>query len=222
MTTTVEVERTGPPQGLTATECLSHVPKAVEMCPPNSPFEAINIFAWGAKAVCWVVHDEWVGGGDPYEAGGVFERTAATAVKELYKLREVYYWQFSPECLALDSLLLYFLDRWRRAQWSTVVDLDGLDGLDDKPTAMGQQTHETSPTTTTTTTAASTSLSSSPAPTSPTDGVVGEMAGASYPGTAVAEDVGDMAFRVDEGEWCYQRCYDFVVCPSSIMRTITT
>eukprot|EP00904_Undaria_pinnatifida_P006426 jgi/Undpi1/2913/HiC_scaffold_14.g06290.m1 len=99
---TVELEPAGPPPELTPTECLTHLPTAVGLCPPNKPEVGLKVFKWGAEAICDVVIESYLAGGDPFEDGGIMQTAAAPAIVKLAKIRKEYQEDFDDECILLD------------------------------------------------------------------------------------------------------------------------
>eukprot|EP00904_Undaria_pinnatifida_P006392 jgi/Undpi1/2883/HiC_scaffold_14.g06260.m1 len=122
---TVELEPAGPPPELTPTECLTHLPTAVGLCPPNKPEVGLKVFKWGAKAICGVVIESYLAGGDPFEDGGIMQTAAAPAIVKLAKIRKEYQEDFDDECISLDFAIEDLCEELARVPWSakTVEDL---------------------------------------------------------------------------------------------------
>eukprot|EP00904_Undaria_pinnatifida_P006424 jgi/Undpi1/2911/HiC_scaffold_14.g06288.m1 len=122
---TVELEPAGPPPELTPTECLTHLPTAVGLCPPNKPEVGLKVFKWGAKAISGVVIETYLEGGDPFEDGGIMQTAAAPAIVKLAKIRKEYQEDFDDECISLDLAIENLCEELARVPWSakTVEDL---------------------------------------------------------------------------------------------------
>ena len=122
---TVELEPAGPPPELTPTECLTHLPTAVGLCPPNKPEIGLKVFKWGAKAICGVVIESYLAGGDPFEDGGIMQTAAAPAIVKLAKIRKEYQEDFDDECISLDFAIEDLCEELAKVPWSakTVEDL---------------------------------------------------------------------------------------------------
>eukprot|EP00904_Undaria_pinnatifida_P006398 jgi/Undpi1/2889/HiC_scaffold_14.g06266.m1 len=122
---TAELEPAGPPPELTPTECLTHLPTAVGLCPPNKPEVCLKVFKWGAKAICGVVIESYLAGGDPFEDGGIMQTAAAPAIVKLAKIRKEYQEDFDDECISLDFAIEDLCEELARVPWSakTVEDL---------------------------------------------------------------------------------------------------
>eukprot|EP00904_Undaria_pinnatifida_P006396 jgi/Undpi1/2887/HiC_scaffold_14.g06264.m1 len=115
---TVELEPAGPPPELTPTECLTHLPTAVGLCPPNKPEVGLKVFKWGAKAICSVVIESYLAGGDPFEDGGIMQTAAAPAIVKLAKIRKEYQEDFDDECISLDFAIEDLCEELARVPWS--------------------------------------------------------------------------------------------------------
>ena len=121
---TIELEPAGPPPELTPTECLTHLPTAVGLCPPNKPV-GLKVLKWGAKAICGVVIESYLAGGDPFEDGGILRTAAAPSIVKLAKIRKEYLEDFDDECISLDLVIEHLCEELARVPWSakTVEDL---------------------------------------------------------------------------------------------------
>eukprot|EP00904_Undaria_pinnatifida_P014054 jgi/Undpi1/977/HiC_scaffold_10.g04441.m1 len=108
----------GPPPELTPTECLTHLPTAVGLCPPNKPEIGLKVFKWGAKAICGVVIESYLAGGDPFEDGGIMQTAAAPAIVKLAKIRKEYQEDFDDECISLDFAIEDLCEELARVPWS--------------------------------------------------------------------------------------------------------
>eukprot|EP00904_Undaria_pinnatifida_P006409 jgi/Undpi1/2899/HiC_scaffold_14.g06276.m1 len=102
-----------------------HLPTAVGLCPPNKPEVGLKVFKWGAKAICGVVIESYLAGGDPFEDGGIMQTAAAPAIVKLAKIRKEYQEDFDDECISLDFAIEDLCEELARVPWSakTVEDL---------------------------------------------------------------------------------------------------
>eukprot|EP00904_Undaria_pinnatifida_P006394 jgi/Undpi1/2885/HiC_scaffold_14.g06262.m1 len=138
---TVELEPAGPPPELTPTECLTHLPTAVGLCPPNKPEIGLKVFKWGAKAICGVVIESYLAGGDPFQDGGIMQTAAAPAIVKLAKIRKEYQEDFDDECISLDFAIEDLCEELARVPWSA-KPVEDLGSTPPTPSARGVEEGE--------------------------------------------------------------------------------
>ena len=133
---TVELEPAGSPPELTPTECLTHLPTAVGLCPPNKPKVGLKVFKWGAEAICDVVIELYLADGDPFEDGGIMQTAAAPAIVKLAKIRKEYQEDFDDECILLDLAIENLCEELARVPWSAKT-VENLGSTPPTPSACG-------------------------------------------------------------------------------------
>eukprot|EP00904_Undaria_pinnatifida_P006413 jgi/Undpi1/2901/HiC_scaffold_14.g06278.m1 len=159
---TVELEPVGPPPELTPTECLTHLPTAVGLCPPNKPEIGLKVFKWGAKAICGVVIESYLAGGDPFEDGGIMQTAAAPAIVKLAKIRKEYQEDFDDECISLDFAIEDLCEELARVPWSA-KPVEDLGSTPPTPSARGVVELDSTPSPSASSSTPSASASTTPA-----------------------------------------------------------
>eukprot|EP00904_Undaria_pinnatifida_P006397 jgi/Undpi1/2888/HiC_scaffold_14.g06265.m1 len=159
---TVELEPAGPPPELTPTECLTHLPTAVGLCPPNKPEIGLKVFKWGAKAICGVVIESYLAGGDPFEDGGIMQTAAAPAIVRLAKIRKEYQEDFDDECISLDFAIEDLCEELARVPWSA-KPVEDLGSTPPTPSARGVVELDSTPSPSASSSTPSASASTTPA-----------------------------------------------------------
>lgn len=127
----VELAPADPEEDPTPIQYLEYLPAAVSRCTADNPCQVANVFTWGAHVILGVVEEASLGGCDLFADGGIVERIAIPAIRELDFIRERCCKTCCDEqCVELDDVLKDMRDHFCSEQLvrdcTGVVDLDNL------------------------------------------------------------------------------------------------